>query len=211
MQNTPEPLEHCRNTAFLDQAPPRHTGLPDRLLDESGRPFGPALAKLTPWRHHLLLGFNSPLVTGRPCFRAHLLQALYLCSIDFRPGSRLAFALFRVRWFWFTIRCGHVARNALEEWLRAPFQCMPPLEVPQEGKGAAPVEADEAWLATLMQLGRGLGFRPYETLHVPYVVLWDNLAAKWAGSGDKNRPKFNRKRDRQIKEYLRAKREKGGA
>jgi hypothetical protein len=195
--------QYARDGAFLGLVPPPSLGLPDRLLSSAGLPFGPALGKLTPWRHHLLLGYDSPYITGADCRRRHLWQALYLCSPAFRPGSRVAFLAFQARTFWFVARHFQAASAALCAWLSAPFSFMPAMPVEKADAQGRP-EASRHWLISLMQLGRMAGFQPMEVIHVPYAILWPSLDSVMAGKV-KDRPKFNRALDKARGEYLRNK------
>lgn len=199
-------VEAAKEGAFLQLEPPPFRGVPDYLLDAGGRPFGPPLAKLTPFRHHLLLGYRSPFVTSGPARVLHLLQALYLCSPAYRGGSRLAFALYRLRHAWWAVRHFEPACLALKRWLDAPFDLKPeiPRVVSPDSPDGRPA-ADYHWLADGMLLGRRLGLSPVEVLHTPYAMLWPMVDATIDGArGD--RPRFNKKRDRQIQDYLKGKR-----
>jgi len=196
--------DYVEEGAFLDSVPPRKSGVPDFLLDAHGRPFGPPLSKLTPWRHHMLLGHNSPFVTGSLCRRSHLWQALYFCSPAFRSGSRTAFLVYQLRTFWFVTFRFQAAAIALTKWLDAHFAAMPPMPVAKkDGAGERP-EAGLHWLISLMQLGRLAGFNPLDVIHLPYPVLWASVDSVLSAN-DNDRPKFNRERDKKRGEYLRAK------
>lgn len=197
-------MDYARDSAFLGLVPPPAAGLPDRLLDLAGRPFGPALCKLTPWRHHLLLGYLSPYVAGGPCRRRHLWQAMYLCGPAFRPGSRLAFVLYQLRTFWFVALRFKAASLALGQWLDAPFVFMPASPTAKPDSTGGRPEADIPWLVSLMQLGRIAGFQPMEVLHLPYTILWSSVDSVISAK-DRGRPKFNRKQDKARGEYLRSK------
>lgn len=199
--------ESAREDSFLDLAPPLPVGLPDPLLDRAGRPFGPLLCKLTPWRHHLLLGYSSPFVrvpalAAATCTPAQLLQALYLCSRVFVPGSPFRFFLFRLRWSRLVRRRRLALAEAFTTWLDAPFRLMPPMEVASKD-GAGRPSADVHWLAGWVNTGRSLGFSEQEVLHLPYVRLWQYVDIVL--SRDPDRPKFDRKLARKRGEYLRRK------
>lgn len=203
-------VDYARDSAFLGLVPPPAAGLPDRLLDTAGRPFGPPLCKLTPWRHHLLLGYASPYVTGGSCTVDQLLQALYICSPGFRVGSKWGFRMYRVRWAWFVVRHMESASLALCHWLDSAFMFMPPMRVSKsDGTGTRP-EADAPWLVSLMQLGHSVGFPLMDVIHVPYPILWSNIDAMLAAK-DQARPKFNRKQDKARGDYLRRKQAKPNA
>jgi len=196
-------VEALRATAFLDIPPPPVQGK-DRLVDASGRAFGPALAKLTPWRHHLLMGYQSPFVLGASqVTRARLLQALYLCSTAYRHERPFAFAIFRARWFWATIRAGGLWARAFSAWLDDAFLLMPPVPVGERDADGRPA-ADAHWLAEWVRLGRNkLGLSEAEVLHMPYVRLWQYVDLE-LGS-DPGRPRFDRKKARARGEYLKKK------
>lgn len=203
--------EAARATSFLDLAPPPVRGLHDRLFDSRGRPFGPDLCKLTPWRHHLLLGFNSPFVGGEVgayfASPARVTQALYLAGPSFAAGDSGRFWRFRCRWAWLAHRRRLEAADAFSLWLSDAFRLMPPM--PVEAKdGAGRPSPDTHWLAGWVRLGRrAFGMSEAEVLHTPYVRLWQYLELE--GESDPERPRFNRKEDKKRGEYLRRVKEKG--
>lgn len=203
-----DPIHHARETAYLQIEPPPVRGLPDRLADSQGRLFGPALAKLTPWRHHLLYGFDSPYVCGGRCTPAALIQALYLCSTFYRTGSAWRFRLFRLRWGWLCALRFAETHDAFHAWQRAPFRLTPPMPAAPAGSRAAAAEEepDHLWLAHVCVLGRTLGLGPLDVLHVPYAVIWQILDAKLESTGGSDRPKFNRARMKKIRAYMQQKR-----
>jgi len=188
--------EYVEQAAFL--------GTVDRLLDGQGQPFGPPLSKLTAWRYYLLRGYDSPYtLPGAMCRRRHLWQALYLCSPDFRMGSKWAFLLFQLRTFWFVARQFHPASVALSSWIDAHFVFAPAIP-----KGADRGEDEEEsaletrWIVSLMQLGRLAGFSPMEAVHLPFAILWPSIDSCLAAKSV-DRPKFKRGRDKARGDYLR--------
>lgn len=185
-----------REEAWLD--------LPDRMIDERGRVFGPPIAKLTPERHYLLLGHNNPILWRGACTRGQVYQALWFLSPAFRVGmpfARLRFLLFQIRWA--LLFCGG-ARGWLTLWLEDVFSFRLPTAVSEGGSSGAADSAE--WIPHLMLAAhRRFGIGSGEAFRTPYVRLWPLFAAA-LGVDLPDLPKFDPKRDRKKSEFLRRRR-----
>jgi hypothetical protein len=186
--------EALRCAAFVD-------ALAMPLVDERGRQLGPRVSALTPWRHNLLYLYHSPFVMGTTPTRRQLIQALWILSPRFKVGSRLAFLIFSLRWRFLSRPC---AVAALSVWVRAQFIDSPPK---RHNASDEPGDiADPHWLASFVLTAmQRLAWSEAEVLHTPYSRLFQYFTAMDAQASDRQRPRFNHRRDQQARAYLLAK------
>lgn len=158
-----------RETAFLD--------LPERLTDKLGRLFGPEIRLFTPWHHHLLHGFDNPLVFGGKVTPEAIVEALWIMRPAYRPGSVVRWRFFR-GWWLLKVRADFERyRAAIITHLLASKIDQPAFSVPIPANAPLPTGDDVPhFLASFEVLCRTrLGYTRAEVYHTPYAHTWQLL------------------------------------
>lgn len=178
------------------------------LCDAKGA-FGPPVYPLTPYRHLLLLGYDSPFLLGGPRTLPAVLQYLWICGPAFRLGARWRFRLFAWRW---GRRLGWAGQPsvrvlaAIETHLNQAILDRPPLPVRRRPASAAPEGMPDCphELAALEYTCRKhLQYTAHEFWHTPFGHTYQLLSLH-VGHSRPDVPRFDRTRDAAKGAHLRA-------